>query len=53
MAHHVARAACPPRLDHGINLRLGSSIDTLNLLRVRQVENRRLGIGHLDAHRRI
>lgn len=38
MAHHVARAACPHRLDHGINLRLGSSIDTLNLLRVRQVE---------------
>lgn len=53
MAHHVARAACPHRLDHGINLRLGSSIDTLNLLRVRQVENRRPGIGHLDAHRRI
>lgn len=53
MAHHIARAPLPHRLDHSINLRLCSPIDTLNLLRVRQVENRRSGIRHLDAHRRI
>ncbi len=31
MAHHVARTPRPYRFDHGINLRLGSLVDALDL----------------------
>lgn len=34
MAHHVARTPRPYRFDHGINLRLGSLVDALDLLRI-------------------